>query len=189
MSIRMFIWIAAICLTVNADTISFLTSTCLRGMEKRTVQIVNGDTLTKSFSFSLNTIKITGITLANCCGTHFVSINRTNDTLIQLNAFDSGAICHCNCPYNFEINIPNCNENEYHILFKGIEDSFDTLLAKSVDVKRERIIRQNRIGIPQPNAYYNLFGQKLNTSRKQGIVIEANSNKVRCILMNSIFNK
>jgi hypothetical protein len=120
---------------------------------------------------------------------HFVSINRTNDTLLQLNAFDSGAICRCNCPYNFEINIPNCNGNEYHILFKGIEDGFDTLLVKSVDVKRERIIRQNRIGVTQPNAYYNLFGQKLNTNRKQGIVIEANSKKVCCILINSIFIK
>lgn len=102
------------------DTISFLTSKCLR-QELTTPQkskVQNIDSTKINFEYLGDTLKISGTIEVNCCGTHMAIVNRKNDSIF-VETLDTGSLCWCTCPYLFEIKLPHASNDSILKVING----------------------------------------------------------------------
>ncbi len=100
-------------------------------------------TLSDSFylSFENNTINLSGRTVFNCGGDHFILQSFKSDT-IYLQRRDTGRLLRCECLYEFGISIPSCSLNSYRVLLWDEGDdipTLDTLLTSHVHAEADRI--------------------------------------------------
>ena len=65
-----------------------------------------------SYSFSGDTLKLSGLIEANCCGNHSLIRKATEDT-IYLSTLDTGMLCTCNCMFKFNTTFTGCNKKSY----------------------------------------------------------------------------
>lgn len=64
-----------------------------------------------------NTISISGLITANCCGSHYLKREIISDT-IYLTAIDSG-LCNCICDYSFSTELQNCSLEKYTLFINN----------------------------------------------------------------------
>lgn len=64
-----------------------------------------------------NTISISGLITANCCGSHYLKREIINDT-IYLTAIDS-ALCNCICDYSFSTELQKCSLEKYTLFINN----------------------------------------------------------------------
>lgn len=88
-------------LSFSQDTISHITSGCLNTFKASTSDSCPEGV---NFKYSGDTLKIYGTIGANCCGAHFLQIQKLNDT-IYIASVDTGDLCLCSCAFCFEIGL------------------------------------------------------------------------------------
>jgi len=113
--------------TFAQDTLSHIAGSCINSLKTEVACPVG-----INFEYSADTLKIYGMIGANCCGAHFVEIEKLLGT-INITSIDTGMLCTCGCLYCFEIRIPatvydtivKLNGSEYNIkaLLNSIGDS------------------------------------------------------------------
>ncbi|MBN1578979.1 MAG: hypothetical protein JW913_20625 [Chitinispirillaceae bacterium] len=76
---------------------------------------------------------------ANCCGTHLLDIAVIADKVITITRIDTGALCACHCPFEFIVNIPECEADSYHVRLTDYwGDSLDTLILRGAPTATNR---------------------------------------------------
>jgi hypothetical protein len=73
-----------------------------------------------------DSIKLEGLIMANCCGSHFINIIRNNDS-IQISESDTGELCMCLCYFNYFHTIKNCNLPAYRFIIHRMVIDFNTI--------------------------------------------------------------
>jgi hypothetical protein len=58
-----------------------------------------------NFYFHNDSLDIFGTIYANCCGEHFIAIDRS-EGYIRLHTFDTGMLCTCTCKFCFKVVLP-----------------------------------------------------------------------------------
>ena len=69
-----------------------------------------------NYKIENNTLKLFGQIWKNCC-TYKTAVIIDNGDSIRIPTFESGPACTCNCPFCFEINIPNYNRESCVVVF------------------------------------------------------------------------
>jgi hypothetical protein len=85
------------------DTCSYLTSACLGEVLKSAENTSFLDEV--HFAFNNDTLSVSGMIEANCCGTHLALIEMRHDTIF-ISTTDTGILCMCDCKYSFKIKVP-----------------------------------------------------------------------------------
>lgn len=67
-----------------------------------------------SFTLENDSLRVAGIIEANCCGTHYLSYEIKNDSLL-LYRTDEGELCDCLCSYKIDVKIGKCTSKEYTV--------------------------------------------------------------------------
>lgn len=131
----LLIVIAAATYSYSQDTIKHIISGCQHKIKSAdSVSCPKG----VYFKYFNDTLEIYGTIDANCCGEHFVVINKHNDS-IYITSLDTGTLCFCECVYCFDIKIKESFNDTIVILNGVFYDTKVATLIKELTTENELI--------------------------------------------------
>lgn len=100
----------------SQDTASYIKSGCIYSVLKSVIH-QNGSPVVINFSYSNDSLWITGEIGANCGSSHIAIINKTLDTIF-ITTLDTGRMATCGCVFFFELKI-KASANDTIVKFNG----------------------------------------------------------------------
>lgn len=130
------------------------------------------------FNYNNDTLIITGLIGANCCGIHLALIEKMNDNIF-INTVDTGELCMCSCLFNFELVLPIAANDSIVVLNSVIYNIKDIMGYKNNTL----LFNESIVIYPNPSSgnftievsdfaknlpfeIFDIMGQKI----KQGII-------------------
>lgn len=126
---------------------------CIKNNNHEETEKITQAVTNLSFILENDSLRVTGIIEANCCGSHHLSYIISNDSLL-LYRTDEGELCDCMCGFNIDVKIGKCTSKEYTVCLGKYEVPTEWEISEKVLLSGviDKLIKEARV---YPNPFKN----------------------------------